>query len=246
MNNKESEAHNVPMPVEQKKLLDMEKYKNLLKMVTDPPQQAVQAQRPSMHMPVEYEGVKLMTRIMDVNCPHCGEPVGRWSFYTRVAGSSEEIQASEVTTTPQCCPTEELTVTEEIAAKYEELYKLIKAKEQAEKETEASEASKSEDGGWKWGNTSEEEDDQPKEEPEEANEEPAEEPVEEPAEEPVEEPVEEVAEEPAEEPAPEPQPEPANNDDESGLSPEELYMKRESEAKARIEELNSKIKDMLG
>ena len=57
MNNKESEAHNVPMPVEQKKLLDMEKYKNLLKMVSDPPQQAVQAQRPSMHMPVEYEGV---------------------------------------------------------------------------------------------------------------------------------------------------------------------------------------------
>ena len=52
MNNKESEAHNVPMPVEQKKLLDMEKYKNLLKMVSDPPQQAVQAQRPSMHMPV--------------------------------------------------------------------------------------------------------------------------------------------------------------------------------------------------
>jgi len=235
MNNKESEAHNVPMPVEQKKLLDMDKYKNLLKMVSDPPKQAVQAQRPSMHMPVEYEGVKLMTRIMDVNCPHCGEPVGRWSFYTRVAGSSEEVEASEVTTTPQCCPTEELTVTEEIAAKYEELYKLIKAKEQAEKETEAS---KSEDGGWKWGNTSEEEDDQPKEEPEEANEEPVEEPAFEP--------VEEVAEEPAEEPAPEPQPEPANNDDESGLSPEELYMKRESEAKARIEELNSKIKDMLG
>ena len=47
-------------------------------------------------------------------------------------------------------------------------------------------------------------------------------------------------------PAPEPEPKPANNDDESGLSPEELYMKRESEAKARIEELNSKIKDMLG
>ena len=238
MKNKESEAHNVPMPVEQKKLLDMEKYKNLLKMVSDPPQQAVQAQRPSMHMPVEYEGVKLMTRIMDVNCPHCGEPVGRWSFYTRVAGSSEEIQASEVTTTPQCCSTEELTVTEEIAAKYEELYKLIKAKEQAEKETEASEASKSEDGGWKWGNTSEEEDDQPKEEPEEANEEPAEEPTEEPE--------EEAAEEPAEEPAPEPEPKPANNDDEAGLSPEEIYMKRESEAKVRIEELNSKIKDMLG
>ncbi len=231
MNNKESEAHNVPMPVEQKKLLDMEKYKNLLKMVSDPPQQAVQAQRPSMHMPVEYEGVKLMTRIMDVNCPHCGEPVGRWSFYTRVAGSSEEIQASEVTTTPQCCSTEELTVTEEIAAKYEELYKLIKAKEEGDKK---SESSKSEDGGWKWGNTSEEEDEEPKKEPEEADEEPAEEPTEEPE------------EEAAEEPAPEPEPKPANNDDESGLSPEELYMKRESEAKARIEELNSKIKDMLG
>ena len=215
--NKETEAHNVPLPVEQKKLLDMEKYKNLLQMASDPPQQAVKAQKPSLHMPIQYEGVKLMTRVMDVNCPHCGEPVGRWSFYSRVGASETgEAEACEITTTPHN------TINEEIAAKYQELHDLIKAK--------------SEDGGWKWGDNGEGDD---KELDSDKNEETKEDNEPKPIEVPVESP----------EPAPTPEPEPAPAlevpADESGLSPEEIYIKREMEASAKILELNEKIKNML-
>ena len=233
MNNKETEAHNVPMPVEQKKILDIEKYKNLLQMAVDPPQKAVKAQRPSMHMPIEYEGVKLMTRVMDVNCPHCGEPVGRWSFYTRVAASEEgeEVQASEITTTPYN------TINEAIAAKYQELYELLKIRGE---EDDVSKGGKSQDGGWKWGNHSEDDDEKPAEEPEEAND-PKPEAI--PTPEPDPEPEPTPVPEPEPEPQPEPAPEPEN--DESGLSPEEIYIKREMEAKAKIEELSKKVKKLI-
>jgi hypothetical protein len=227
--NKETEAHNVPLPVEHKKLLDMEKYKNLLQMASDPPHQALKAQRPSMHMPIQYEGVKLMTRVMDVNCPHCGESVGRWSFYSRVAASEgEETEACEITTTPYD------SINEQIAAKYQELYDLIKVRGEDEN------SSRSQDGSWKWGDNKEKGDEKSDsdkaEEPKEDNDPKLDKP------EPVEAiPVEVPAPEPT--PAPEPKSEPVV--DEAGLSPEEIYIKREMEASAKILELNEKIKNML-
>ena len=86
---KETEAHNVPMKTG-KKPLDVEKYKHLLQLSSEQDEEVqVQAQKPQMHRSVEQQGVKVMSRIQDVNCPHCGGAVGSWSFFHRLAASEE-------------------------------------------------------------------------------------------------------------------------------------------------------------
>ena len=47
---------------------------------------------------VEQEGIKLMARVQEIHCPHCGEHVGRWTFFHRLAANEEldESKASEL------------------------------------------------------------------------------------------------------------------------------------------------------
>ena len=94
---KETDAHNVPVMVDRTNL-DVDKYKHLLKLSSQTEEVEVKAQKPSIHVPVEQEGIKLMSRVQEIHCPHCGEHVGRWTFFHRLAASEEldENKASEL------------------------------------------------------------------------------------------------------------------------------------------------------
>ena len=94
---KETDAHNVPVMVDRTNL-DVDKYKHLLKLSSQKEEVEVKAQKPSIHVPVEQEGIKLMSRVQEIHCPHCGEHVGRWTFFHRLAASEEldENKASEL------------------------------------------------------------------------------------------------------------------------------------------------------
>ena len=87
--NVKSEAHNVPIRMVDHPL-DVDKYKHLLKVAThvdNEDQVKVQAQKPSLHRPLEEQGIQLMSRIMELSCPHCGELTGRFHMFHRLAAS---------------------------------------------------------------------------------------------------------------------------------------------------------------
>jgi hypothetical protein len=128
---KETEAHNVPTRTD-KKPLDVEKYKHLLKLSSesDSDEVHVEAHRPQLHRPVEQQGIKVMSRVQDVNCPHCGGAVGAWSFFHRLAASEElEEQVVQANLMKEKEDLEgrlnginEILASEDVVKKYEKMY----------------------------------------------------------------------------------------------------------------------------
>ena len=129
---KETDAHNVPVMVD-KTNLDVDKYKHLLQLSTQKEEVEVQAQKPSLHVPVEQEGIKLMSRVQEIHCPHCGEHVGRWTFFHRLAANEEldESKASELLEEKKVLEDrlnniDEVLANQNTIEKYKEVYKDVK------------------------------------------------------------------------------------------------------------------------
>jgi hydrogenase maturation factor len=133
---KETDAHNVPVMVDRTNL-DVDKYKHLLKLSSQKEEVEVKAQKPSIHVPVEQEGIKLMSRVQEIHCPHCGEHVGRWTFFHRLAASEEldENKASELLEEKReleerINSIEEVLANQDTIKKYESVYNDLEEKKE--------------------------------------------------------------------------------------------------------------------